>query len=83
MLQREAISVGHQPMPLRDTECRGNLGGAVVQGIRPCVVFPCLLSTKIASLRSQRQRGVAEIVSSLFTPRKDNPFGCRLLTIDY
>ena len=38
------------------------------------------LSTKIASLRSQRQRGVAEIVSSLFTPRKDNPFGCRLLT---
>ena len=50
-------------LSLRGTECHGNLGRVVAEGIGACVVFPCPLSAEIASLRSQRQCGVSEIAS--------------------
>ena len=53
-------------LSLRGTECHGNLGRVVAEGIGACVVFPCPLSAEIASLRSQRQCGVSEIASLRF-----------------
>jgi len=35
-----AISVAHQPMSLRGTECRGNLGGAVARGLASVLSSP-------------------------------------------
>ena len=65
-----AISVGHQPMSLRGTKCRGNLGGAVAEGIGVCVPLH-LPSTEIASSPRLLAKTVGAIPRLFHLARKD------------